>query len=86
MSHIIPAHGTGPWRILILDRDPQDPKWILATVALPSDVRPASPDAAGCYTGLQAAAEWVAASVGRKVQLTPVLNALAWHVRESGAS
>ncbi len=39
MSHIIPAHGTRPWRILILDRDPADPKWVLATVVIPSDVR-----------------------------------------------
>ena len=31
----------GPWRVLILDRDPRDPKWILATVATPGDVRPA---------------------------------------------
>ena len=35
--------STGPWRILILDRDPADPKWILATVAAPDDVRPARP-------------------------------------------
>ena len=35
--------STGPWRILILDRDPADPKRILATVAAPGDVRPARP-------------------------------------------
>ena len=35
--------GNGPWRLLVLDRDPTDPKWILATVAAPGDVRPAWP-------------------------------------------
>jgi hypothetical protein len=35
--------GNGPWRLLVLDRDPADPKWILATVATPGDVRPAWP-------------------------------------------
>jgi hypothetical protein len=37
----------GPWLILILDRDLADPKWILATVAMPGDVRPADPAGAG---------------------------------------
>ena len=36
-----PTTTNGPWRLLILDRDPQDPKWILATVATPGDVEPA---------------------------------------------
>ena len=31
------------WRLLIFDADPADPKWILATVASPGDVRPAGP-------------------------------------------
>jgi hypothetical protein len=38
--------GNGPWRILILDADPADSKWILATVTQPGHVRPADPDAA----------------------------------------
>jgi hypothetical protein len=29
MTH--PPPGNGPWRVLILDSDPADPKWILAT-------------------------------------------------------
>jgi hypothetical protein len=46
---IIPAPGpNGPWRVFILDRDPADPKWILATVATPGDIRPARP---GCHGG-----------------------------------
>ena len=46
MQPIIPAPGPhGPWRVLILDRDPADPKWILATIATPDEIRPARPDA-----------------------------------------
>jgi hypothetical protein len=62
MSPIIPASSNGPWRILVLDRDPDDPKWILATVTIPSDVRPALLDAAGTHAGLHAAAAWRPAS------------------------
>jgi hypothetical protein len=76
--------SNGPWRILILDRDPQDPKWILATVAIAADVRPALLDAAGRFTGWQAAADWVAGLVGRPVALEPVHDALAWRVDEGG--
>jgi hypothetical protein len=47
---IIPACGNGPWRILVLDRNPQDPKWLIATVALPTDIRPAQLNSAGRYT------------------------------------
>lgn len=84
MSHIIPAHGTGPWRILILDRDPQDPKWIMATVAIPSDVRPALLDTATGNAGQQSAADWVAGLTGRRVALVPVPGAQAWYVDEAG--
>ncbi len=85
MEPIIPASGNGPWRILILDRDPDDPKWILATVTLPSDVRPALLDAAGGNAGGQAAAAWVAGLTGRPVTLVPIHDVLAWRVDEGGA-
>jgi hypothetical protein len=82
MSHpALPARN-GPWRLLILDRDPQDPKWILATVALPSDVRPALLDVAGGNSGVQAAAAWVSGLTGRPVVLVPIHDALAWRVDE----
>jgi len=84
MSNSITTTGTGLWRILVLDRDPQDPKWVLCTVMLTSDVRGATLDRAGRYRDWQAAAEWVAASVGRKVELAPVTDALCWHIREGG--
>ncbi len=83
MSHIIPAPGNGPWRILILDRDPDDPKWILATVTLPTDVRPLLDTATG-NAGRQAAAAWVARLTGRPVALVPLHDVLAWRVDEAG--
>ncbi len=82
MSPIIPAPGNGPWRILVLDRGPDDPKWILATVAIPSDVRPAALDGADIRAGVQAAAAWVAGLTGRRVVLVPIHDALAWRVDE----
>jgi hypothetical protein len=82
MSPIIPAPGYGPWRILILDRGPDDPKWILATVALPADVCPAVLDAAGTHAGGQAAAARVSGLTGRRVVLVPIHDALAWRVDE----
>ena len=60
-----PDLTNGPWRVLVLDRDPEDPKWIIATVTMAADVRPAVLDAAGRYTGWLAVTEWVAAMVGR---------------------
>lgn len=42
-----PPSVRGLWRLLVLDRDPQDPKWLLATVTLESDVLPARLDALG---------------------------------------
>jgi len=59
MTH--PPPGNGPWHVLILDSDPADPKWILATVAGPGDVRPARPGAAA-VDGVTAA--WVALGSG----------------------
>ncbi len=82
MSPIIPASGNGPWRILILDRDRDDPKWILATVTIPSDVRPALLDGAGANASGQAAAAWVSALTGRPVTLVPIPGALVWRVDE----
>jgi hypothetical protein len=77
---IIPAPGSnGPWRFLILDRDPADPKWILATVATPGDVRPAGPGA----TADEVTAAWVASVAGLfRPALTPLPGALVWRVDE----
>jgi hypothetical protein len=74
-----------PWRLLILDRDPEDPRWLLATVNLASDVRPADLDAAGRYQGWAEAAAWVTSVTGAPVCLVPVRGALAWSVDEGTA-
>ncbi len=44
--------GSGPWRLLILDPDPRDPKWIMATVTTPADVRPAVIGGGGVFPAL----------------------------------
>jgi hypothetical protein len=70
--------GTGPWRLLVLDRDPGDPKWILATVATPADVRPARPAEAGPD---EVTAAWVNAQHGlAHAPLTPLPGAAVWRV------
>ncbi|HUZ38186.1 MAG TPA: hypothetical protein VMV17_17830 [Streptosporangiaceae bacterium] len=83
MSDIIapaPA-GNGPWRLLVLDRDPDDPRWIIATVALPEDVRPAVLDVGGS-SGWEGAGRWPAERVGRSVGLAGLHDPLAWTIRE----
>jgi hypothetical protein len=77
---IIPAPGpNGLWRVLILDRDPADPKWILATVASPGGVRPARPGA----TADEMTTAWVAAAAGLfRPALIPLPGALCWRVDE----
>lgn len=55
--------GNGPWRLLILDRDPQDPKCILATVTSPGDVRPARARRRAAI--LPASAAWVRGLLGQ---------------------
>ena len=76
-----PPGTNGPWRLLILDREPADPKWILATVASPSDVRPADPG--DLFTGAQQAGEWVRGLLGRPhATLTPITRAHVWRIDE----
>ena len=73
--------GTGPWRILILDPDPGDPKLILATVTCPGDVRAAWP--ASTPAAMAEATTWVRAQTGRvKATLVPLARALAWRIDE----
>jgi hypothetical protein len=73
--------GRGPWRLLVLDRDDTDPKWILAIVAAPGDVRPARPDT----TVDEVTAAWVASAAGLyRPALTPLPGALAWRIDEGG--
>lgn len=69
-----------PWRVLILDRDPDDPVWIIATITLPTDVRPAHLDLNGRYTDWPQVTAWARAQTGEPVALVPLHDALAWHV------
>jgi hypothetical protein len=73
-----------PWRILILDASAEDSKWLLCSVALPSDVRPAVM-AGRRYTGWAETVEWVRHQVGGPVALVPIA-ATAWRVDEGGQS
>jgi hypothetical protein len=71
--------GNGPWRLLILDRDPGDPKWILATVATPADVRPAGPAAVLD----EVTAAWAATATGlHRPALTPLIRPDVWRIDE----
>jgi hypothetical protein len=43
MPHPVTAARKGPWQLLVLDRsEPADPRWLIATITGPADVRPAS--------------------------------------------
>ena len=69
--------GNGPWRILILDADPADPKWILATVTQPDHVRPANPEAA--VVG-EVTAAWVVHSSEIPDPLLIAMRAKCWRI------
>jgi hypothetical protein len=73
----------GRWRLLVLDADAADPKWLLCTVAEPADVRPAGP-ADTAPDDLTRA--WVSARHGQPgVTLTALPRARAWRIDESPA-
>ncbi len=76
--------GTGPWRVLILDRSPEDPKWIIATITLSSDVRPAELDPAGRYADWAQVTGWAHERLGRPAAMVPVADSLAWRIDEGG--
>jgi hypothetical protein len=74
----------GPWRLLVLDRDPQDPKRLFTTIATPADMRRAVIDAAGRYEQWQQVTDWVRSQFPGVVELTPLHDCLAWKVSEPG--
>jgi hypothetical protein len=78
------AQGNGPWRILVLDRDPDDPMWCLCLVSLASDVRPAVLDASGRTRDWEDIMHWVGARIGRPTSLVPIHDALCWRIDEGG--
>jgi len=73
-----------PWRVLVLDRSGDDPKWIIATVSLPSDVRAAEMEPGGWrYVGWPDVSQWVCDQVGQRVRLVPVA-AIVWRIDLEG--
>lgn len=75
---IVPGH---PPRLLVLDREPGDPRWMLATIALASDIMTAAIDSLGRYVGWEEdVVPWVTAQAGHGVQLEPATAGRVWHV------
>jgi hypothetical protein len=64
----------GPWRLLVLDPDREDPKWLIVTVSHPRDVRPADPAATDPDDVTRA---WAGGA------LTAVRHARVWRIDES---
>jgi hypothetical protein len=69
-----------PWRVLVLDASPGDPKWLLCTVTMPSDIRPAVMEGSR-YADWPEVTEWVRSQAGGRVSLVPI-GATAWRVDE----
>lgn len=73
-----------PWRILILDTSPDDPKWLLCTVSGASHVRAAIMEPGGRrYADWGAVTEWVRDRVGPDARLVPTA-AMVWRVTGDG--
>jgi hypothetical protein len=76
----------GPWRVLILDRSGDDPKWIIATVSLSSDVRAAQMEPGGRrYADWPDVTRWVRDQVGQRARLVPVA-AIVWRIDYEGSA
>jgi hypothetical protein len=77
------------WRVLIFDgHDPEDPRWIIATVTLATDVAPAVPSpkmpalpitGSGAFPDWAEVRNWVKTQVGHTVALTPIA-AQVWDI------
>jgi hypothetical protein len=78
-----PPPGDGPWRLLILNRDPGDPFWVIATVALPEDVHPAQVNVGG-EPGWLGVGQWVTSRLGQGVAMVAMHNTLVWLLDEGG--
>lgn len=71
----------GPWRLLILDRDPADPKWIIATVTTPGDVQPALTGHGGVPAALAGeVGQWLRGLLGHPVHLAPLHRPQVWQI------
>ena len=76
----------GPWRVLIFDRSGDDPKWIIATVSVSSDVRAAEMEPGGWrYAGWREVTQWVRGRIGQRARLVP-LSATVWLIDAEGSA
>jgi hypothetical protein len=76
--------GTGLWRVLILDRDPTDPKWVLASIA-PGDVRPVTDIKLVIPDLDEVTRAWAASASGlRRPAFTRLVHPEVWRVDENG--
>ncbi len=86
MSNVPMPAGAGPWRLLILDNDPLDPKWILATVTTPGDVEPALTAPGGVAAALAGVSPWLENRLGRiHPRLVPLHSPEVWRGDENPA-
>jgi hypothetical protein len=79
-----PSPAGSPWRLLLLDRDADDPKWLLATIIMAEDVRPAVLDPSGQFAGWEGVTRWIARQYAGPVSLVPVCAPCAWRISEGG--
>jgi hypothetical protein len=73
-------------RLLVLDRDPDAPRWMIMSAVLSSDTMPAEISHEGRYSSWSDACSWVTAQLGHAVVLTPLRDVAAWTVTEPGST
>jgi hypothetical protein len=84
MSHDSTTTGRGPWQLLILDRDPTDPKWLVATI-VPGDVRPVTNIKFVIPDVDEVTAVWAASAAGvRRPAFTRLPHPEVWRIDEGG--
>ena len=84
MSHDPTTIINGPWQLLILDRDPTDPKWLVATIA-PGDVRPVTNIKFVIPDVDEITAVWAASAASvRRPAFTRLVHPEVWRIDEGG--
>jgi hypothetical protein len=74
-----PPPGNGPWRMLILNRDPADSFWVIFYVAAPQDIHPATIEVGG-QLGWHGVGAWVTQRTRYPVIMTAMPDALIWRL------
>jgi hypothetical protein len=78
MPDIIPPV---PWRLLVLDRSSDDPKWLLATVDPAAGVHRAELTRDGTVLDWPEITRWATEAAGTPVTLASMPDALAWQMK-----